>query len=134
MGKKIVLDTNVIVSAFGWRGAPHEIFKQCISGQLTFFLSPPLLSEIKRVLAYPKFNFNQDEIDEFISIVIETAEIVESRIVIDFISKDPSDNRLLECAVTADCNYIISGDKHLLELKEFGDIRILSPDEFLKLL
>lgn len=134
MDKKIVLDTNVIVSAFGWRRAAHEIFKQCVSDHLTFFLSPSLLSEIKRVLAYPKFSFNQDEIDEFISIVIETAEIVESRIIIDFISKDPSDNRLLECAVTADCNYIISGDKHLLELKEFGNIKILSPDEFLKLL
>jgi len=69
VGKKIVLDTNVIVSAFGWRGAPHKIFKQCISGQLTFFFSPPLLSEIKLVLAYPKFNFNQDEIDEFLKLL-----------------------------------------------------------------
>ena len=134
MGKKIVLDTNVIVSAFGWQGAPHEIFKKCISGHFNFFLSPPLLSEIKRVLAYPKFNFNQDEKDEFFSIITETAKIVEPEFTINLIPQDSSDNRVLECAVAADCEFIISGDKHLLEIKNFGDIRILSPDEFLKLL
>lgn len=53
MGKKIVLDTNVIILAFGLQGAPHEIFKKCISGHFNLFLLPPLLSEIKRVLAYP---------------------------------------------------------------------------------
>ena len=132
MGKKIVLDTNVIISAFGWQGAPHEIFKKCIFGRLNLILSPHLLSEIKRALAYPKFNFDQDEIDEFFSIVIETAEIVEPEITINLISQDPDDNRVLECAVTADSEFIISGDKHLLNLKEFGDIRILSPDEFLR--
>jgi len=134
MGKKIVLDTNVIISAFGWQGAPHEIFKKCISGHFNLFLSPPLLSEITRVLAYPKFNFNQDEIDEFLSIIIETAEIVEPELLINLISQDASDNRVLECAITADCEFIISGDNHLLEIKEFSNIRILSPDEFLKLL
>jgi putative PIN family toxin of toxin-antitoxin system len=134
MGKKIVLDTNVIISAFGWQGAPHEIFKKCISGHLNLILSPPLLSELKRVLAYPKFNFNQDEIDEFLAIIIETVEIVEPELTINLIPQDSSDNRVLECAVTADCEFIISGDKHLLEIKEFGDIKILAPDNFLKLL
>lgn len=85
------------------------------------------------MLAYHKFNFDQDEIDEFFSVVIEAAEIVEPEITINLISQDPDDNRVLECAVTADCEFIISGDKHLLDLKEFGDIRILSPDEFLRL-
>ncbi len=134
MGKKIVLDTNVMISAFGWQGAPHEIFKRCIIGHLNLFLSPPLLSEIKSVLAYPKFNFNPDETDEFFSIVIETAEIVEPEVTINLIPQDPSDNRVLECAVAADCEAIITGDKHLLKIKAFGDIKILSPDNFLKLL
>lgn len=134
MGTKIVLDTNVIVSAFGWKGSPHEIFQKCIKGHFQLYLSSPLLSEIKRVLSYHKFHFNQDEIDEFLSIIIEAAEIVEPEIIINLIPHDPSDNRVLECAITADCEYIISGDKHLLKIKEFETIKILSPDQFKKIL
>jgi uncharacterized protein len=133
MGTKIVLDTNVIVSAFGWKGSPHEIFQKCMRGHFQLYLSSPLLSEIKRVLSYHKFHFNQDEIDEFLSIIIEVAEIVEPEIIINFIPHDPSDNRVLECAITADCEYIISGDKHLLEIEEFESIKILSPDQFKKI-
>jgi putative PIN family toxin of toxin-antitoxin system len=132
MGKKIVLDTNVIVSAFGWKGSAHEIFQKCIKGHFQLYLSPQILSEIKRVLSYHKFHFNQDEIDEFLSIIIEAAEIVEPEIIIDLISQDSSNNRVLECAITADCEYVISGDKHLLEIKEFESIKILSPDKFKK--
>ena len=84
------------------------------------------------MLSYHKFHFNQDEIDEFLSIIIEAAEIVEPEIIIDLISQDSSDNRILECAITADCEYVISGDKHLLEIKEFESIKILSPDKFKK--
>jgi len=133
MGTKIVLDTNVIVSAFGWKGVPHEIFQKCIESHFQLFISPPLLSEIKRVLSYHKFHFNQDEIDEFLSIIIEVAEIVEPEIIINLILHDPSDNRVLECAITADCEYIISGDRHLLKIKEFETIKILSPDQFKKI-
>ena len=134
MGTKIVLDTNVVVSAFGWTGAPNYIFRRCIEGHLDLYLSLPLINEIRRVLTYPKFHFTEDEIDESISIIIETAEIVEPKIVIDVVSQDPCDNRILECAITADCQYIISGDKHLLEIKEFEGIKILSPNEFIKIL
>ena len=134
MGTKIVLDTNVVVSAFGWTGAPNHIFQKCIEGHFELYLSLPLIDEIRRVISYPKFDFTRDEIDEFISIVIETAEIVEPKFTLNFITQDPSDNRVLECAATADCEYIITGDKHLLEIKEFEDIKILSPDEFIKAL
>jgi len=134
MGKRIVLDTNVIISAFGWKGIPHQIIRKCIEGHFELYLSPELISEIKRVLAYPKFNFTRDETDEFLSILLEAANIVEPGIAINSVSPDPSDNRLLECAITADCEYIISGDKHLLELKEFENIKILSPEEFRKFL
>ena len=72
MGKKIVLDTNVLISAFGWKGPPREIFQKCISGELDLFVSPNLLLELKKVLSYPKFDFNSDEIDAFLSIVVET--------------------------------------------------------------
>lgn len=58
MGTKIVLDTNVFVSAIGWKGASREIFKDCIEGNLELFISTEIFDEIKRVLNHPKFKFD----------------------------------------------------------------------------
>ena len=134
MVKKIVLDTNVIVSAFGWKGSSHRIFQSCIDGDFQLFLSPPLLLEISKVLSYKKLNFNQEEIDEFMSIILETAEFIEPELTLDLVSDDPSDNRILECALVAGCEYIITGDRHLLKIKKINNIKIVSPDRFLKLI
>ena len=111
-------------------GTPHEIFQKCIEGHFELYLSPPLLSEIRKVLTYHKFDFSRDEIDEFLSILIEAANIVEPETAVNLISPDPSDNRVLECAIAANCEYIISGDKHLLKIRDFENIEILSPEEF----
>ncbi len=132
MGKKIVLDTNVLVSAFGWKGSPNRVMQKCVEGVCQLYISTAIIQETKKVLCYEKFDFVQTEIDEFISLVLETAMLVEPEIVLDIIQNDPPDNRILECAVAADCDYIVSGDRHLLEIKRFGNIRIVKPENFLK--
>ena len=134
MGTKVVLDTNVLVAALGWKGPPHKIFLHCIDGLLNLHTSPALISELEKVLSYNKFDFSNDEIKEFVSLVIETAHIVAPAITLSVVTVDPSDNRVLECARAASAGYIISGDKHLLNLHEFEEIKILTPDSFLKLL
>ena len=133
MVPKIVLDTNVIVSAFGWRGAPHHILLRCISGDFRLHISPALLAEATRVLAYPKLEFSQSQIDEFTALIVEIAAVVEPDFALDIVAADPSDNRALECAVAAGCRYVVTGDRHLLELGTLQDIQILTPDAFLSL-
>jgi len=128
-----VLDTNVLVAAFGWKGPPHKILLRCIDGLLNLHISPALIFELEKVLSYKKFNFSKDEIKEFVALVIETAHIVAPTIMLSVLTTDESDNRVLECAQAASADYIISGDKHLLSLHEFEAIKILSPDSFLKL-
>jgi putative PIN family toxin of toxin-antitoxin system len=128
---KIVLDTNVIISAFGWKGSPHNILLRCIAGDFHLHLSPALLTETTRVLAYPKLGFHRSQIDEFIALVIEISALVEPDFSLDIVAADPSDNRVLECAVAAGCIYIVSGDRHLLDLGKVQDIQIFTPDEFL---
>ena len=133
MVPKIVLDTNVIVSAFGWRGAPHRILLRCIRGDFRLHLSPALLEETTRVLAYPKLEFSRSQIDEFIALIVEIAAVVEPDFILDMVAADPSDNRVLECAISAGCRYVVTGDGHLLDLGTLQDIQILTPDAFLLL-
>ncbi|MBI5893662.1 MAG: putative toxin-antitoxin system toxin component, PIN family [Deltaproteobacteria bacterium] len=132
MGKKVVLDTNVFVSALGWKGAPREIFKDCIEGSLELFISAGIFDEIKRVLNYPKFKFSQDEIDEFLDQILEVGNFVETMVKVEIIRDDPSDNKFLECAVAVDADCIISSDKHILKIKTFEGIEFLSPEDFIK--
>jgi len=131
MVPKVVLDTNIIVSAFGWRGSPHQILRRCITGDFRLHLSPALLLETTRVLAYPKFGFNQSQIDEFAALVFEIATMVHPTFTVDIVTADPSDNRVLECAIAAGCPWIVSGDRHLLELSNLHEIQVFTPDVFL---
>ncbi len=133
MVPKIVLDTNVIVSAFGWRGAPYHILRRCIRGDFRLHLSTALLDETNRVLAYPKLEFSRSQIDEFIALIVEIAAVVEPDFTLDMVAADPSDNRVLECAISAGCRYVVTGDRHLLDLGALQDIQILTLDAFLLL-
>jgi putative PIN family toxin of toxin-antitoxin system len=132
VGTKIVLDTNVFVSAFGWKGSPHRILLKCIDKTCLLYISPALVYELIKVLSYKKFNFSPSEIEEFLSIIFETAILVEPAFSLDVIHNDPSDNRILECAVAATCDYIVTGDRHLLEIRTFKGISIITPENFIK--
>ena len=134
MGKeKLVLDTNNLISALGWKGNPKTIFNMVIDGRFELLFSGEQLNELLRVLDYPKFKFTQEQKDEFVSILSETSTITETKENLNVITKDPSDNLILECAVEGKADYIITGDRHLLELKEFRGITILTPKQFLDL-
>jgi putative PIN family toxin of toxin-antitoxin system len=130
MGKKVVLDTNVFVSALGWKGASRNIFNNCIDGDLELFISTGIFDEIKRVLNYPKLKFRQEEIYEFLDQILEVGNLIETKVNLEIIKDDPSDNKFLECAVSADADYIISRDPHLLKIREFQGIKIVSPEDF----
>lgn len=132
MGTKVVLDTNVFVSALGWQGASREIFKNCIEGDLELFISIEIFDEIKRVLNYPKFKFSQDEIPEFLDQILEVGNFVETKVKVEIIKDDPSDNKFLECAVTVNADCVISRDLHILKIKAFEGIKLMSPEDFTK--
>lgn len=135
MGKeKIVLDTNNLISALGWRGNPRHIFEKVVDGTFELILSAKQINELLRVLEYQKFKFTNEQKSRFISILFEISTLIETEHSLDIIKEDPSDNMLLESATEGKANYIITGDAHLLKLKEFEGIKILPPKEFLDLL
>lgn len=124
---RIVLDTNVLVSALGWRGNPRKILTMGIDGKLILVESPQLIDEFMAVLAGPKFSFisGKDKM-EFCKSLVKISELVEPTIRLDVIKKDKNDNRVLECAIAGKADYIVSGDAHLLKLKKHSKVNIVN--------
>ena len=135
MGKKrIVLDTNVIVSAFGWEGNARSILNKATRGIFDIILSVQQYQEIKRVLDYPKFKFSEEQKSSFLSILVEICIMIETEEKLKIVKEDPSDNIILESAVEGKADFIASGDQHLLKLKEYEGVKIVTPKEFLDLI
>jgi putative PIN family toxin of toxin-antitoxin system len=132
---RAVLDTNTIISGIGWSGPPREILDAAIAGEFALLISPPLLDELRRVLAYPRLRpLPQGRVREVLALLPLTAHIVEPEEQLRIIPPDPADNRVLECALAGEATHIVSGDDHLLALKSFRRIAIMTPAGFLKLL
>ena len=130
--KKIVLDTNILISAFGWKGKPREIYEKVLEKEFELIISKKQIEELERVLNYPKFDFDEDKKARFLAILMETATIVETSDNLKIIEEDPDDNVILESAVESNVSFLVSGDPHLLEIKKFGEVEIISAAEFLE--
>ncbi|KKK76079.1 hypothetical protein LCGC14_2867280 [marine sediment metagenome] len=134
--KKVVLDTNVLISSLlKPESKARDIYRLALRGEIELYTSVDLINELSRVLEYPKFGFEKLQKEVFLKNLTRVATIlVNPGLRINVIKEDPPDNKFLECAVEAKADYLISGDnKHLLPLKNFQGIRIISPSEFLKL-
>lgn len=130
--KRLVVDTNTLISAVGWAGNPNELLSRIFSGEYLLFVSPATFAEFKRVLEYPKFRFTQEQKAAFIGIITAISIVVEPKEKIAIITADPSDNRFLECAVAAGADALISGDQHLRALKTYQKIPIMTVAAFLQ--
>ncbi|MDD4307607.1 MAG: putative toxin-antitoxin system toxin component, PIN family [Thermoplasmata archaeon] len=130
---KIVLDTNVFVSALFWNGNERQVLNKCRTKELELIISPEILNEIDRVLEL-KFSVTDDKRGDYLRNIILVAKLVFPASRIGAIKSDISDNRILECAVDANAEFIVSGDGHLLSLAVYEGITILNASAFLKVL
>ena len=127
---KVVLDTNVFISALFWKGALYQIFKRILEGAVLNFVSLQILAEIKERLL-DKFKLPPEKVKEFLEIIVFNSQLVYPKKKLNIVKKDPKDNKILECALEAKASFVISGDGHLLEIKKYKGIKIISPKEFL---
>ncbi len=131
---RIVADTNVLISALGWKGGNcYAILQKCFAKEISLVLSADIIMEFKRVALRPKFGFASEEIDEFISAILEIAIIVQPEETVQVIIDDLTDNKFLETAAAGNAQYIVTGDMHLLQHKEWNGIKMMKPSDFLKL-
>jgi putative PIN family toxin of toxin-antitoxin system len=121
---KVVLDTNVLISAIMFGGKSREILEMGISGKIKIFLSQDILKEMSGVLVGRKFRAPVAFVQQTIQELSEIAELVIVREKINAVKNDPDDNFILECAVSAKADYIVSGDSDLLSLGHFRKIKI----------
>ena len=128
---KVVIDTNILISGFGWKGKPKKILKLIETRKIKNFTSLDIIEEVKRVVSYTKLGFTGDLQAEIIEFIYFYSEIVKPKERLDIVKEDPDDNKFLECAVEAKAKYIISGNRHLLNLKTFRGIGILTANDFL---
>lgn len=127
---KIVIDTNIYISATFWGGNPREVVELGRSGHIYIFTSAEIEKEIDEKLRI-KFKLAEDEA-EHILLDFSTFTIpVKITQKIKVIADDPDDDKFIECAVSCGADYIVSGDKLLLGLKEYKGIRVINAANFL---
>jgi putative PIN family toxin of toxin-antitoxin system len=130
---KIVLDANVFISSFFWGGNPRIVLKRVIAGIDELFITKEILDEIYGVARRPKFHADEDEINYFINSIEEIANKIVPKTQAKNGSRDKADNKYIECGITAHVDYIISGDIHLPELKEYDKIKIITAKNYLEI-
>ncbi|MEE8167666.1 MAG: putative toxin-antitoxin system toxin component, PIN family [Candidatus Hydrothermarchaeales archaeon] len=132
---RVVLDTNVLISAIGWRGHPRKVLALCIDGKLTLMQTQEMLKEFERVLQRARFTFiHAEKKQELLRYLIDISIKVTPKENVEVIKEDPDDNKFLDCAVAGKADYIVSGDRHLLKLKEHKGIKIVTASGLLKVL
>lgn len=132
-GLRIVLDTNVYISAAILGRVCEEIIQTCRFSNLKVFISQDIIGELKEKL-FQKFLWQDEQINVFLESILEFCEVVKADEEIHYIKDDPDDDKILECAVTSKCDFMVPGDKHILKLKSYKSIRILNPSDFLLML
>jgi putative PIN family toxin of toxin-antitoxin system len=130
---RIVVDTNVIVSALVFGGLPRRVFEVVESGRCEFYYSSEIETDPYRVLR-DKFGWDVDKLNHYLPALWGLGERVIPRRRVNAVKEDPDDNRILECALAAGADTIVSGDGHLLRLTAFEGIAILTSREFLSTL
>jgi putative PIN family toxin of toxin-antitoxin system len=135
----VVLDANIYVSALITAGGnPAQILTRWQEGEIDVVVSDEIIEEIRRVTSYPKlwerYRSVRENRDELIERLREIAIVVEPSRTLSAVLQDESDNRYVECAIEGRAEYIVTGDPHLLDIREYQGVEILSPAALLAVL
>ena len=129
---KVVLDSNVLLAAFGTRGLCEALLEACLAGHIVY-VSTPILDEVKEHLA-DKFKVAPARVHEILGFLKAECVLVRPAVVPSDACRDPDDLMVLGTAIAAGADCIVTGDKDLLALKRYQDVLILSPRAFYDLL
>ncbi len=133
---KVILDTNIIISAFlKAESNPALILVLGLEGSLTVCLSETIWQEYRGVLRRKKFQgLDQESLEKILSVIKQQALWVSPRIAVNILSRDPADNKFLECALESQADYLITGNTRHFPLKKFHSTQIINPRHFIDLI
>ncbi len=129
---KIVLDTNIFISGILFGGKPRKIIESIIEGKVELYLSSGILNEIKEVLEREKFGFPEHISRQIVFEIESIGHLVRPVEKHSVVHRDDDDNVIIDCAVDAGADFIITGDDDLLSIHEFNNITIISASDFIK--
>lgn len=129
---RVVCDTNTLVSGLLFRGNERKILGKAVEGLVVVLLSAEILEEFTRVISRPRFGYTERQVESFVETLRRLCQMVETRSRLDCVREDLADNRVLECAVDGEADYLVSGDRHLLKLGSFRGIQIVRSSTLLK--
>lgn len=129
--KRLLLDTNIYISAILFGGKPREIIDLARNKKIKIIISEYILWEIREVLDR-KFKVPNARLNTIEHDILSLTQLVRVSSLVNIIAEDPTDNAILACALDGYADEIITDDNHLLKLKKFKDISILTPHKFLK--
>ena len=130
---RVVIDTNVLISAIFWTGKPKQILNKVRREEIIFLTSEFILGELKKVLARgdKPFKLSEEEAERVVTAMRGIALVVNIDTQLS-VCQDEDDNRVLECAIDGNADCIITGDSHLLQLGSFQKIEIITVADFLR--
>lgn len=129
--QRVTLDSNIYVSAFRFGGKPLELLQSAIDGKVTIAVSEAILGETVRILQ-DKFGFDPDQLGRVVRDVKALSLTFTPDKFLEVVVADPDDNKVIECAVASQSEIIISGDKHLLQMREYQAIQIMKVSDYLQ--
>lgn len=131
MPKRVVFDTNIMVSGLLWRGKPYQCLLLARSGTVQALYCSEMLAELSEKLRH-KFDFSENRIRVVVHDLRRFAERVEISGAVEAVDADPDDDKFIECALVGKAGVIVSGDHHLLDMEEYKDIRIMTAADFIE--
>ena len=129
----VVFDTNVLLSAIGWRGSPYHCIDLARQDRVKGLICPEILDELTEKLEQ-KLKFTPIQVIETIADLLSFLRLITIANTLNFLTTDPNDNMVLECAIVGNATHIVTGDKrHLLPLGSYQGIAIVNARDFLNL-
>ena len=128
---RIVLDTNVLISALLFGGNPRKILELVLAEKIHLLSSPEILKETEGVLSRPKFKLKKSAVKSMMKELEDICEIVYPSKHFKVVDEDPEDDMLFDCAYAGNADFIISGNDHVVKVKSFQDAKVLFPADFL---
>jgi putative PIN family toxin of toxin-antitoxin system len=132
--KRVVLDTNVLISALLFKGELSRVVGLWQKGKIIPIISKETFDELRTVLEYPKFSLSRAEIKSLIEHeILPFFEVVNVSKQIKGACRDPGDDKFISCAISANVDCIVTGDKDLSDLKKYQSVRIIHTSDFIKM-
>ena len=130
----VVIDTNVYISGLTFTGKPSEVLELMIKGKIEVYISPFILGEVETILK-KTFGWDEEQVKKALNQIKRKVTQIQPKVKVSVVKQKDADNRILECAIEAKAQYLVSGDKkHLLPLKQYRGINIISPAKFLEIM